>query len=711
MCMSEALLLWINRLIRMENWFDSTRLDLKWTFLWLVCFRLVDALLVRTYFNPDEYWQSLEVAHHMAFGHGHLTWEWQPGARIRGFAHPLVFAALYRLLALLGLDTRDMIAAAPRLLQGLFAAVADLYTYRLARRLFGEVAGKWALFASLANWFVFYCMVRTFSNSIEASLATVAFYYWPWRADPVAGLGPWTSRQTAVVFGSLAFLMRPSSGVLWLWLGCQHLWLLFRAQPRWLSLALGFVGEAAAIGLFFIAGGVLIDRCFYGVWTCVPLNFVRFNALSGGSRLYGVNHWSYYITEAYPVMLLSMLPLSCLGIAWAGGDRRTHPACLVAVVTAVYSLTAHKEYRFVLPVLPLLLVYAGHALAVLQTKHLEEHPRSTTSSVTSATPRRSARLAAKRPSSSSPTSSSSSSASVVVGWPRWWWSAMLGLLVSIHVLLGAYLSLLHQRAPIAVLQYLSQQAETGERMDAVVMLMGCHSTPHYSLFHTRRVVPLHFLDCSPHPAPPEASALPSASQAGVTLQHTQSAAFLRDPLAFLSIYFRPHLQRSPQPAPLATERGARCGGHQTRAECVEASWCGWSNCTRSSARDDAMLGVCTALKMDGGHEVATLCAEKGAANGSAAMGTEWSDAALHEEGGSSEGVVAAWRSDQHEYDPWWGDHWREAEYPRAALPSHVVVYDRIAPRILPFLNHWGYERAVALPHAIVSDEGRFMEVW
>lgn len=34
---------------------------------------------------------------------GHLTWEWEKG--IRSFLHPLLFALLYKRLALLGLDT------------------------------------------------------------------------------------------------------------------------------------------------------------------------------------------------------------------------------------------------------------------------------------------------------------------------------------------------------------------------------------------------------------------------------------------------------------------------------------------------------------------------------------------------------------------------------------------------------------------------------
>jgi len=34
----------------------------------LLAFRLVNGLVVRTYFDPDEYWQSLEVAHALVFG-------------------------------------------------------------------------------------------------------------------------------------------------------------------------------------------------------------------------------------------------------------------------------------------------------------------------------------------------------------------------------------------------------------------------------------------------------------------------------------------------------------------------------------------------------------------------------------------------------------------------------------------------------------------
>ena len=37
-------------------------------FLALLSFRSINALMIQTSFVPDEYWQSVEVAHNMAFG-------------------------------------------------------------------------------------------------------------------------------------------------------------------------------------------------------------------------------------------------------------------------------------------------------------------------------------------------------------------------------------------------------------------------------------------------------------------------------------------------------------------------------------------------------------------------------------------------------------------------------------------------------------------
>jgi len=62
------------------------------------------ALLTHTFFQPDEYFQALEPAHHIVFGYGHLTWEWTASPPIRSIAYPALFVPVYWLLKVLALD-------------------------------------------------------------------------------------------------------------------------------------------------------------------------------------------------------------------------------------------------------------------------------------------------------------------------------------------------------------------------------------------------------------------------------------------------------------------------------------------------------------------------------------------------------------------------------------------------------------------------------
>lgn len=72
-----------------------------------LCVRIFSVFLVSTWYVPDEYWQSLEIAHNMVFGYGYTTWEWVLG--LRSYLHPLLIAFLYKILHLLGLDTVSLL--------------------------------------------------------------------------------------------------------------------------------------------------------------------------------------------------------------------------------------------------------------------------------------------------------------------------------------------------------------------------------------------------------------------------------------------------------------------------------------------------------------------------------------------------------------------------------------------------------------------------
>jgi len=68
-----------------------------------ITIRVLLALCTRTFFQPDEYFQSLEPAHHLVFGYGHLTWEWLTPHPIRSFVYPAINVPVYWILKVTGL--------------------------------------------------------------------------------------------------------------------------------------------------------------------------------------------------------------------------------------------------------------------------------------------------------------------------------------------------------------------------------------------------------------------------------------------------------------------------------------------------------------------------------------------------------------------------------------------------------------------------------
>jgi phosphatidylinositol glycan class B len=172
-------------------------------------FRILNALLIQSQFDPDEYWQNLEPAYCQVFGeHGKpcsgLTWEWKrrPSSTnveslndllgvglegpVRSYVSILPTMLLYYLLKVLAIDSTFLVAKGPILLNAvLVAAPTDWTVWWMSRwmesptdREKGSLPG-WCTFCSITSWFWAYALVRPYSNSLEAvmlamSLALVA---------------------------------------------------------------------------------------------------------------------------------------------------------------------------------------------------------------------------------------------------------------------------------------------------------------------------------------------------------------------------------------------------------------------------------------------------------------------------------------------------------------------------------------------------------
>ena len=132
-------------------------------FLLILLFRIVNALSVQSFFNPDEYWQSLEVAHYDVFGYGYKTWEWSPEWKVRSYSYPAIISLMYYILKILHIDTTYFLINGPKLLHAVGTATTDWMVYQCSIKWFGSNPASFAVCCSLSivnqfiiNSFIFF---------------------------------------------------------------------------------------------------------------------------------------------------------------------------------------------------------------------------------------------------------------------------------------------------------------------------------------------------------------------------------------------------------------------------------------------------------------------------------------------------------------------------------------------------------------------------
>lgn len=67
-------------------------------FLRFLVVRLLLAICIKSYAQPDEFWQGPEIAHREVYGYGHLTWEWTYGQPLRSPIYHSLFSGFYKIL-------------------------------------------------------------------------------------------------------------------------------------------------------------------------------------------------------------------------------------------------------------------------------------------------------------------------------------------------------------------------------------------------------------------------------------------------------------------------------------------------------------------------------------------------------------------------------------------------------------------------------------
>ncbi|RSL42505.1 GPI mannosyltransferase 3 [Fusarium sp. AF-6] len=453
--------------------------------------RLINAWWIATFFQPDEFFQSLEPAWDLAFGPrsgAWLTWEWQH--QLRSSLHPALFAGAYLAADFIashvlpmGILRAAILVAAPRTLQAGIAALGDWYTWQLAVSIYGDNSNVsfFALFLQLFNPWQWYCSTRTFSNSLEMTLTVMALYYWPWELlgsaqttkenpKPAPVLRNLWSLRASLCLAAFAVILRPTNLLIWATVALVALTRvsLQGSSPLTPSTVLVLLREAILCGSLVLAVSITSDRLYFGFWTFPPYSFLYFNLSKSLAVFYGRNPWHYYLLQGLPLICTTSLPFALLALykpsapAVSTSQLNTLKTLAYTVFTTIGALSviSHKEVRFIYPLLPALSILAAPYAASFFTSQ----PTPTTNN-----PRPRPQIRNK--------------------------SYLLAAL-GVNIFLAGYLSFLHQAAPLNVLSYLRHEYERihpdsvklaqvtrfssppdEEEELFALFLMPCHSTP------------------------------------------------------------------------------------------------------------------------------------------------------------------------------------------------------------------------------------------
>ncbi|SCV04245.1 LANO_0G09032g1_1 [Lachancea nothofagi CBS 11611] len=471
----------------------------------LIVFRIINCFFVRSFFQPDEFWQSLEPAHVKAFGYGQLTWEWKFG--LRSYAFPFMFEIVYRAVALLAATIAFVVSInvdlfvlmahnfasksnfawdmavemqsfprevseyieykgviyGPKLLMAIIAAVGEFYAIRLTEKIYykcfdrDEMSGrraqlkKSALVLSTTNFFNCFMITRTFINSFEMDLTSIGLFYWDWtNGDCIT-----TFNFTKSLFcGLFLCLQRPTNAFIWGPMGLfMGLNLISKGEYRSLSI---LFRKVILVLLSVVALNLAIDYYFYGEVFFPAFRFVKFNYTSALSEFYGTAPWHFHLSQSLPLILGYSLPLLLFGFFFVKASKAstcfnspwTQIKSIVLINVLLFSMIKHKEFRFLYNLQPFFLVISSVVFTDFSPKKN-------------------------------------------LGKQLFRWYILIAPFLS--VISSTILSSFHETGVVEVTKYLHEIP----KIHSVGFMMPCHSTPWQSYIHRQDIDDIWAITCEP----------------------------------------------------------------------------------------------------------------------------------------------------------------------------------------------------------------------
>jgi phosphatidylinositol glycan class B len=287
-------------------------------------------------FWPDEIFQSLEQAHRLVFGYGVIPWEFRLGAR--SWVFPGVIGGLLKLGDLAGLSSGRSLV----LLVKTSMALVSLGGIYLSMRLAYVLAGRGA--ALLAGAFGgFFSVSLLLGSRCSAEMVSGPLLL------AVVILSARSGRARQLAAGALAGFcihLRYQNGLIALGIPAIML------SDRRFKDAFEYSAAAALFGLL----GGLLDWFTWGKPFHALIKYVWFN-LKKSAHKFGAYPFSYYAKVAWTANGPAIVVIAA-GLALSV-RRAPKLLALVMAYVLVHCVVPHKEFRFLMPIVPLAMTLAA----------------------------------------------------------------------------------------------------------------------------------------------------------------------------------------------------------------------------------------------------------------------------------------------------------------------------------------------------------------
>ncbi len=324
----------------------------RYFFLAALAVYVVAAWFSTGFYHGDEHFQLIEFALYKMgnVSLDELAWEFE--ARVRPALQPFIAFSVIKILQGISVVDPYMQAFVLRLLTALLALFSIRYFTRTCSYFIHPRYHKAYLFLSYFLWFLPFVNIRFTSetwsgimllNALSVLLSTNL------RANRNYLIG--------VLLG-LSFLFRYQNAFLALGI---FLWLLIIEREKILDLL-----KLLVSGLAILLLGILLDFWLYGEFTLAAWNYFYVNIVEDVASGYGTEAWWNYFYSIFRFSFFPIgIPIILAFLVLIVKKPRSVFVWTILPFFVVHSIIAHKELRFMFPVVnlvPIILLLAYQAL-------------------------------------------------------------------------------------------------------------------------------------------------------------------------------------------------------------------------------------------------------------------------------------------------------------------------------------------------------------